>query len=621
MPDSSCSPSARPLKSMPHVTSRTSRVAHPGRPSDQKNISPSASRVIVKTPGSQEDFMIADDTSVRQFKEKLSAHFQCHIDQLVLVFMGRLLKDQDTLSQRGILDGHTIHLVIKSKHPSRSVIHSSQNSSASEFCHQNRSAKRNSSGVHQPAHVSRTPVEPALSAQLGASQDLEVNSPEYPTQMLENPLIQQLLSNRDVLRQFLSEHPDIQQLIQQNPEVSHILDYSEILWQTLELARNLALIQEIMKIQQPVQNLEYPLSQQSHLGSETIPDGDNAQSYPLFNDQIHSLQDDFGGNIFTALLQGQAPKEAQPSPPSSPTPQGCQDQLPQLPTTRVIYTSSRGLSSITSTNGTTNKVNYSSRTNAAASVSTKAQNHMCAMQQPAEVPALPSTEFTQQSLTEDREATISVNSAEHRSEDDLQLPDEQSSSQIPGNMLQLLLNNPGLVAKMMMFMSMFQLNEQSKQDLQESFLQQTQLSDILMSLANPRASQAISQIEQGLKLLATETPVLLSWVAPYLWGLGWLPAPNWNYPDTVPCAWNESRVAKPKRPQCCHKSATLLQKQQSLAGDPSQLLQAPEIRFSKQMEYLQAMGFGNHQANLQALIATQGDTSAAICKLKRSQGF
>uniref|UniRef100_A0A452QBX2 Ubiquilin-like protein n=1 Tax=Ursus americanus TaxID=9643 RepID=A0A452QBX2_URSAM len=566
-------------------------MAQSGRPSGlpaDKKISSSVTRVIVKTAGKQEDFMIADDTSVRQFKEKLSTHFKCQVDQLVLVFMGRLLKDHDTLSQRGILDGHTIHLVIKSKRSSRSLAHSSRKLLTEEPCHRDRNTEGNSNGVYQPAGVSHTPVESALLVESDApkthTQDLEVGSPEYIAQMLQNPSIQQLLSDTDLMRQFISEHPDMQQLMQQNPEVSHILDNSEILWQTLELARNLAVIQEIMQIQQPEQNLEHPLSPQAHLGLETMPGGDNAlgQSYVDCNDQmLNSSQDPFGGNPFTALLEGQVLEQVQSSPPSPTPPQERRDQLPQLPTTRVIYTSSRGLSSITSANVTPNRVNHTPSAYA-TTISATCQSHTCPVQQPA--------------------------------------GPQQISSQITGNMMQLLLNNPYLAAQVMLFISMPQLSEQCRQQL-PAFLQQTQLPDMLIALANPKASQAILQIEQGLQLLATEAPVVLPWVAPYLWGLGWLPAPSCSYPDTVPWAWDVPDIAEPKDPECCHKSGTVLQKLQSLAEDPSQLPQAPEIRFSQQMESLQAMGFGNHHANLQALIATEGDTSAAIRKLRRSQGF
>ncbi|XP_004471475.1 ubiquilin-like protein [Dasypus novemcinctus] len=611
---------------MPYVTPQTPRMAQSGDPSSlptDNSISSNVVRVIVKTPGNQDDFMVTDDTSVRQFKEKLSVHFKCHMEQLVLVFMGRLLKDHDTLSQRGILDGHTIHLVIKSKHGPRPLAHSSQKLPINEPSHQDEKTKRNSSGMPQSAGMRQTPMESALLVESEMhkvnSQNIEIGNPEN---LLENPSIQQLLSNVDFMQQFISEHPELQQLMQQNPEVSHILDNSEILWQTLELARNPAMIQEIVQIQQSAQNLEHPLNPQSYLGLETILGGDNilGQGYADFNDQmLNSLHDPFGGNPFTALLEGQMPEQVQSSPLPPPPSQECQDQLPQLPTTRVIYTSSCGLSSVTSASAIPNRVNCAARVNA-ATISTKGRSQICAIQQPSGVPALPSIELTQQHQAEGKDATISLGGSDQRLKDDLQLSVEQTSSQITGSMMQVLMNNPYLAAQIL-FMSMPHLSEQWRQQ-SPTFLQQTQLSDLLIALGNPKASQAILQIEQGLQLLATEAPVLLPWVAPYLWGLGWLPVPSCNYPpDMVPWPWDIPDMAEPKGPEGCQKSGAVLQRQQYLSGDPSHNQQAPEIRFCKQLEYLHAMGFGNQHANLQALIATEGDTSAAIRKLKRSQGF
>lgn len=93
-------------------------------------------------------------------------------------------------------------------------------------------------------------------------------------------------------------------------------------------------------------------------------------------------------------------------------------------------------------------------------------------------------------------------------EDDLQLLEEQTHfPQIIKRMIQFLLNNPYLAVQMM-FMNMSQLNEQWRQQLL-TFLQQMHLSDMLIALANPKASQAILQIEHGLQLLVTEAPILL----------------------------------------------------------------------------------------------------------------
>lgn len=48
-------------------------------------------------------------------------------------------------------------------------------------------------------------------------------------------------------------------------------------------------------------------------------------------------------------------------------------------------------------------------------------------------------------------------------------------------------------------------------------------------------------------------------------------------------------------------------------------VQTPEARFQQQLEQLNAMGFVNREANLQALIATGGDINAAIERLLGSQ--
>lgn len=51
--------------------------------------------------------------SFLQFKQEVSKKFQASLDQLVLIFAGKILKDGDTLNQHGIKDGLTVHLVVK----------------------------------------------------------------------------------------------------------------------------------------------------------------------------------------------------------------------------------------------------------------------------------------------------------------------------------------------------------------------------------------------------------------------------------------------------------------------------------------------------------------------------
>lgn len=586
----------------------------------QGNIFPSVIQVIAKTPDIQSIFAVANDTSVRQFKERLAAHFKCQLDQLELVFMGRLLKDHDTLGQRGIRDGHTIHVVIKSKHGSRYLAHPFRNLLTNSPCHQDESAKGNSSRVFPSAGMSQTKAESPLLVKSDApnvdTQNPEVESPEHIAQMLENLCVQRLLSN---MGQLNSEYPDIQELIQHNPGASLLLDNSEILCQTLELARHLAIIREIMQIQQPAQNFEHLLNPQPYLGLEMIPNGAYGlgQSYDNFNGQMfNGMGDLLRDNSFTSLLAGQVVEQVQ-TPFLSPSPP--EEQWDQSPTAQVIYATSCGLPSINPTHAAPNSVSHASRGNP-ATVAAMSQSHVCAVQQPAGIPALSSTEVTQELQEDGKDATTCLGSSDQSVEEDLQQSDEQTISQITGGMIQLLRNHPFIAAQMLLLMNMPQLNEQWRQQ-PPTALQPSQLSELLSALANPKASQAILQIEHGLQLLATEAPVLLPCIESYLWSLGWFPPSSCSYPDPMPWAWNGPGTAEPHWPECCHNSGTVLQRLQSLSGDSSQSQQAPEVVFRKQMECLQAMGFLNYTANLQALIATDGDMNAAIQKLKRPQGL
>ncbi|XP_009077336.1 PREDICTED: ubiquilin-1-like [Acanthisitta chloris] len=135
-------------------------------------------------------------------------------------------------------------------------------------------------------------------------------------------------------------------------------------------------------------------------------------------------------------------------------------------------------------------------------------------------------------------------------------------------------------------------------------------------MSNPRAMQALLQIQQGLQTLATEAPGLIPGFNPGLGGLGSTGAPTGSIvPSSVP---SENTSSTSGAAELGHQQF-VQQMLQALAGANAQQLQNPEVRFQQQLEQLSAMGFLNHEANLQALIATGGDISAAIEKLLGAQ--
>merc|ERR1712213_255932 len=71
--------------------------------------------VHVKTPKDKKSISVGDKSSVKDFKAKISPEFNnTPVEQLCLIFSGKIMKDHETLETHNIKDGMTVHLVIRS---------------------------------------------------------------------------------------------------------------------------------------------------------------------------------------------------------------------------------------------------------------------------------------------------------------------------------------------------------------------------------------------------------------------------------------------------------------------------------------------------------------------------
>uniref|UniRef100_G1QFK7 Ubiquitin-like domain-containing protein n=1 Tax=Myotis lucifugus TaxID=59463 RepID=G1QFK7_MYOLU len=277
---------------------------------------PKIMKVTVKTRKEKEEFAVPEDNSVQQFKEEISKWFKSHTDQLVLIFAGKILKDQDTLSQHGIHDGLTVHFVIKTQNRP-------QGHSAQQILEERDSAP-GTLGANSNSTSGSAPSNPFGLGALGGLVSLSslglnstnfselqsqmqrqlMSNPEMMVQIMENPFVQNMLSNPDLMRQLIMTNPQMQQLIQRNPEIS--LNNPDIMRQTLELARNLAMMQEMMR------NQDRALS-----NLESIPGGYNALRHTYTDIQepmLSAAQEQFSGNPFASLVSNTSSGEgSQPS--------------------------------------------------------------------------------------------------------------------------------------------------------------------------------------------------------------------------------------------------------------------------------------------------------------------
>ncbi|XP_058881305.1 ubiquilin-1-like isoform X3 [Acipenser ruthenus] len=413
----------------------------PGPSSDPKII-----KVTVKTPKEKEEFAVPENSTIKQFKEEISKRFKTQIDQLVLIFAGKILKDQDSLTQHAIHDGMTVHLVIKTQ--TRSQDHAAQSSSSSTSSSAAASTEsRSTSTSSMPA--SSSPLGLELQTQM---QQQLMSNPEMMAQIMENPFVQSMLSNPDLMRQLIMANPQMQQLIQRNPEISHMLNNPDIMRQTLELARNPAMMQEMMR------NQDRALS-----NLESIPGGYNALRRMYTDIQepmLNAAQEQFGGNPFASLVNNLAAGGSQPSRTEN------RDPLPNPWAPPAA----------------------SSQTSSSASTTTAAPS-----------PGLGAGMFN----------TPGMQSLLQQITENPQLMQNMLSAPYMRSMMNSLSHNPDLAAQMMLNNPLFsgnpQLQEQMRQQLPVS-LQQMQNPETLSAMSNPRAMQALLQIQQGLQTLAAEAP-------------------------------------------------------------------------------------------------------------------
>ncbi|XP_044129706.1 ubiquilin-1 isoform X2 [Bufo gargarizans] len=564
-------------------------------PSSSSSDSPGIIKVTVKTPKEKEEFAVPETSSVREFKEDIAKRFKSNTDQLVLIFAGKILKDQDTLSQHGIHDGLTVHLVIKTQNRSQTAAATSQPNSPSSPS----STSTTSSSTTTTTSATSTPFGlgglgglPGLSSLgMNASNFSELQSqmqrqlmsnPEMMVQIMENPFVQSMLSNPDLMRQLIMANPQMQQLIQRNPEISHMLNNPDIMRQTLELARNPAMMQEMMR------NQDRALS-----NLESIPGGYNALRRMYTDIQepmLNAAQEQFGGNPFASLMSN-----ASPNGGNQPLRTENRDPLPnpwapQSGSTASTSTSGSGATSTAnSTGGSTASTTSSSLPNLSSGLGG----------------------------TTGMFNTPGMQSLLQQISENPQLMQNMVSAPYMRNMMQALGQNPELAAQMMQNNPLFAGNPQLQDQMRQQmpiFLQQMQNPDTLSAMSNPRAMQALMQIQQGLQTLAREAPSLVPGSGG-LGGIGGTANPNPAPVATPVSTENTSPISGISEPG--HQQF-VQQMLQALSGSNTQL-QNPEVRFQQQLDQLSAMGFLNREANLQALIATGGDINAAIERLLGSQ--
>lgn len=500
--------------------------------------------VNVKTPKDKKTIEVDENSGIKDFKTLVAQKFDAEPEQLVLIFAGKIMKDTDTLKTHNIKDGLTVHLVIKA--PTRPA----------------ETAPRPSADVRQTPfglnQIGGLAGMEALGAGSGSFMDLQarmqnelLNNGDMVRTLLDNPLVQQMMNNPETMRTLITSNPQMQDLMQRNPEISHMLNNPELLRQTMELARNPSMLQELMRSHdRAMSNLE------------SVPGGYNALQR-IYRDiqepMLNAANESFTRNPFSGLVDNAG---------GANNPQQGTENREPLPNPWGGNSASAGANSGDSPQR--------------GVLNTPAMQSL--MQQMAENPTL------MQNL---------LNAPYTRSMMEAMSADPEMASRMLSSS-PLLANNP-------------QLQEQMR-NMMPQFMTQMQNPEVMNLLTNPDALNAIMQIQQGMEQLRSAAPGLVG-------TLGVPPPPPGNtntettsQTDTTSptSATATSGGGGAANTQIFNDFMTRMLNGMSITADSNQ---PPEVRYQSQLEQLTAMGFGNREANLQALIATFGDINAAVERL------
>ncbi|XP_035895336.1 ubiquilin-1 [Anopheles stephensi] len=525
--------------------------------------------INVKTPKDRKSVEIEEDAEIKDLKLLVAEKFDTNPELVCLIFAGKIMKDTDTLKTHNIKEGLTVYLVIKAAARAESE-----------------TARR------APADVSQTPFGlnqlggiAGLGA-LGGNQtnfmDLQsrmqhelLENPELMRTVLDNPLVQQMMNSPDTMRQILTSNPQMQELMQRNPEISHMLNNPELLRQTMELARNPSMLQELMRSHdRAISNLE------------SVPGGYSALQRiyrdiqePMMN---VAFRNPYSGTSDSGSASGGGGGGGNPQ-------QGTENRSP-LPNPW----SSAGSGGGGGGGGTAGRATAAG----AGSAGTDAAGTPLGL---LNTPAM-------QSLLQQMSENPSVMS-------------NMLNSPTTRSMMEALSADPAMAAQLMSQNPLLANNPAQQEQLRAmmpQLLRQMQNPEVQQMVTNPQALNAILQIQQGMEQLRSAAPGLMS-------SMGIPPMPGAPTSTAAGATTNTSGGAATTAGDASTGQAPpnndglfsefMARMINGMSSGTADTNIPPEERYRSQLDQLMAMGFVNREANLQALIASFGDINAAVERL------
>lgn len=274
------------------------------------------------------------------------------------------------------------------------------------------------------------------------------------------------MNNPENMRTLLTANPQMQELIERNPEINHMLNNPELLRQTMELARNPSMLQELMRSHdRAMSNLE------------SIPGGFN-ELQRMYRDiqepMLNAATEQFGSNPFAGLASGNGGN-------SNP-----QQVLSYILNEYVIYSDVK--------QGTENREPLPNPWSAA----TPRTDATTTQSTPRQPPLF---------------SNMNMSSLMQQMAENPQTIQNMMSAPYTQTMLQALSADPNMANRILSDVPLIAGNPEMQEQMRRmmpQLLQQMQNPEVQNLVTNPQALNALMQIQQGMETLRQTAPSLMT---------------------------------------------------------------------------------------------------------------
>lgn len=176
--------------------------------------------------------------TVAELKEQIEDRAGLPKEHIRLVCAGRIWADTATVGSYEPREGAIVHLL---NNPPRA-----QPGAAEQVPREAANPLQQMLGGGLPLATVDSSGDP-MQQMMAQSQQMLMQNPEMMQQIMQSPMVQQMMSDPETMRAMMRMNPQLNQLMEQRPEIARLLEDPEVLRQSMQMMANPSLMREMTR--------------------------------------------------------------------------------------------------------------------------------------------------------------------------------------------------------------------------------------------------------------------------------------------------------------------------------------------------------------------------------------